>query len=134
MKIDFYEVAEYIQNNVFDETYELNGVSIPLVFLQEKPVEIHDVDSYIVYSFHEVDGGRVLRHFAVSVIINSNTVDGVYSIRQNMIEKLDFTTNKNKCPFGNGYKKFVLSNEGGVYKDDISGYFVDKLFFDVTRI
>ena len=132
MNVDFYEVAEFIRENVYDKTVELNGVNIPLIFLQEKPVEVKDVDSYIVYSFREIDGGKAVRHFAVSIIVNAKTVNGIYEIRQNIIDQMDWYYKP--CPLKNGYKKFVLSNEGGVYKDDISGYYVDKLFFDCTRV
>ena len=130
--IDFNEVGDYIRSNVFTESTSLNGVDIPLVFLVEKPKSIKDVDSYIVYRFSEIEGSKTLRHFVVEIVCKAKNIRDVLEMRSKVIEKMDFYYKP--VPFGNGYVKFCMSNEGGIYHDDIADYYTDIIYFDCKRL
>ena len=127
--VDFYELGDFIAKNIFMEKTILDGIEIPLVFLVEKPKDILNAESYIVYSFREIDGGKTLRHYEVEISINCKNIKDIFQIRQNIINDLDFYNR----PCSLGYQKMILANEGGIYLDEISGYHRDKFFFDVKR-
>lgn len=128
--VDFYEVGSFISENIFTDKVTVSNVDIPLVFLAEKPKEI-ETETYITYAFRELEGGNKYRHFAVEITVCSKNISDVYDLRGKIIENMDFYYKP--CEIENIHK-FIFSNEGGVYHDDIAGYYRDTLYFDCKKI
>lgn len=137
--MNFNEVRQYIIANLND----FNGLSFTAkdrtsnteytsVYLVEKP-ETHDLTSgnAIIIKFKEIGGGQVVRHFAVEIRILAKSASNAITIRESLINMLDFY--RNPCLISR-YKKFVLSNDGGLYFDDKANLYVNKLFFDVKLV
>lgn len=137
--MNFNELREYIINNIENDT-ELQfraknkaGINTSLaVWLFEKPETLTPSDNrFILIKWHEINGGQTVRHFAVEIWIHAKELRDVVITKDALVNMLDFYNRP--CEI-NRYKKFILSNEGGIYFDENKGLYVDKLFFDCKLI
>lgn len=136
--LSFVELKNYIESHIAD----FDGLTFSArdrnskrdysaVYLVEKP-ETHDITSNaLIIKWNEYNGGQTIRSFAVEIRIMSKDIASVIKIKDALVNLLDFYNRPCEIP---KYKKFVLSNEGGIYLDEISGLYVDKLFFDCKLI
>lgn len=137
--MNFIELRNYIieNSNAFNgitfQAKDRNSKAVyPAVYLIEKP-STHDIISNngLIIKYNEIGGGQTVRQFAVEIKILSKSLKDLITIRDALIDMLDFY----RCPCRIArYKKFVLSNDGGAYFDDIANMYVNKLFFDVKLI
>ena len=132
-----------LRNYIIDHLQDINGVSFSAedtntknsytaVYLVEKP-EAHALTSGngLIIKFNEINGGQTIRNFAVEIRILSKEIADIITIKDSLVNMLDFY---NRPCLINRYKKFVFSNEGGIYFDSNNHLYVDKLFFDCKLI
>lgn len=132
--LSFVELKNYIESHIAD----FDGLTFSArdrnskrdysaVYLVEKP-ETHDITSNaLIIKWNEYNGGKTIRSFAVEIRIMSRDIASVIKIKDALVNLLDFWNRPCDIP---KYKKLKLSNEGGIYCDEISKMYVDKLFFD----
>lgn len=115
-----------------------NSGSTTAVFCVEKPEvygnktgEDFTATNYIVIKWNEISGGNPVRHYSVEIGIHSTDTYHVLELKDGLIDLLDYYNRPCDLP---GICKFRLSNEGGIYKDEIENRYVDKLFFDCKLI
>lgn len=134
----FLDLKNYIENHIED----FDGLTFTAkdrnskrdytaIYLVEKP-KTHDITSNaVIIKWNEIDGGSPVRSFAVEIRILSKDIANVLQIKDTLVQMLDFYNRP--CEITK-YKKFRLSNEGGIYFDDIANLYVDKLFFECKLV
>ncbi len=127
--MDFEDLREYLADNI-ELKGTLNKKEIDAIFLLYKPQQA-EADNFIVYSFYELDGGKTVRHFMLELKLCCADVPTAIALKDSIVNLLDFYNRP--CEITR-FKKFVFSNEGGIYFDENTGYYVDKLFFDCKLI
>lgn len=102
------------------------------VYLVEKP-ETHILTSGngLIIKWNESRGGQTVRLFTVEIRILSKEIADLIQIKDELVNMLDFYNRP--CAITE-YKKFVLSNESGIYFDDNNDSYIDKLFFECRLI
>ena len=133
----FNELRKYIIDNLdnigaFVATDKNSKTEYKAVYLIEKP-EQHTLTSgnCLIIKFNEVDGGKAVRHFAVEIKIMSKDISDLIATKDALVNMLDFYNRPCAIP---DYRKFRLSNEGGIYFDENNLMYVDKLLFDCKAI
>lgn len=136
--LSFVELKNYIESHIADfggvtfaATDRNSKANHSAVYLVEKP-ETHDITSNaLIIKWNEYNGGQTIRSFAVEICILSKDIASVIQIKDALVNLLDFYNRPCEIP---KYKKFVLSNEGGIYFDENNHFYVDKLFFECKLI
>jgi len=102
------------------------------VFLVEKP-ETYTLTNnrMIIIKWREISGGKTVRRFVVETWIYAKEIKDVITIKDALTNMLDFYNRP--CEITR-FKKFTLSNEGGIYYDDKKQLYVDKLFFECRLV
>lgn len=138
--MNFNELREFIIDNIETETGLQFGATnkagkntaTKAIWLHEKPENITPSDNrFILIKWREINGGQTVRHFAVELWIYSKELRDVITTKDALVNMLDFYNRP--CEISR-FKKFVLSNEGGIYFDENKSLYVDKLFFDCKLI
>lgn len=99
---------------------------VDAIFLFHKPDEIES-DDFVVYSFNELNGNKDLKQYVLTLKIYSKDALNIVANKENLINLLNFYNRP--CLIGN-ISKLVFSNDSGVYFDEKTKCYVNKLFFD----
>ena len=102
------------------------GIAFDAIFLFHKPDEIES-DDFVVYSFNELNGNKDLKQYVLTLKIYSKDALNIVANKENLINLLNFYNRP--CLIGN-ISKLVFSNDSGVYFDEKTKCYVNKLFFD----
>lgn len=132
------ELRNYIISHLsdFDVTFTAKDTTTnntyTAVYLIEKP-ECHKLTSgnALIIKWNELDGGNYVRHFKVEITILADKLKNAISIKDTLIDMLDFYKEPCKIP---EYTKFRFSNEGGIWLNKDTLLYNDKLFFECKII
>jgi len=127
--MDFEKVREYIAKaNIVPKAVLKTDKrkKYDAIFFVDKSDELQ-ADDFIIYTFNELDGGKDLRHFTLTLKICCVDPLNIVSLKENLIKLLNFYDRP--CDIEN-IAKLVFSNEGGIYFDENTKCYVNKLFFD----
>lgn len=121
--MDFNVIREYlVSKNIVGEN----------VFFLEKPEKVTCTD-YVIYTFKELDGGNIIRHYQLDIRCVSKEPLQVIEIKDKVINALDIYYKF--CKINN--EQFVirsikLLNGGGTIKNEEKGEYNALVYFYVT--
>lgn len=127
--MDFEELRAYIANAGILPKAKLatdKRKKFDAIFLCNKPKEI-EADNFIVYSFNELNGGKTIRQFLITLKVCGNDITSVINLKDSLIQLLNFYDRP--CEITR-YSKLVFSNEGGIFYDTNTEKYIDNLYFE----
>lgn len=127
--MDFEELRAYIVNADIVPKAKLTAdkhKKFDAIFLYNKPKEI-EADNFITYSFNELNGGKTVRQFLITIKVCGNDLLSVINLKDSLIELLNFYDRP--CEITR-YSKLVFSNEGGIFYDTNTDKYIDNLYFE----
>ena len=96
------------------------------IFFVDKPEEL-EADTFVTYHFNEISTNKNhLRTFVVELRVHAKDPLNITPLKENLISLLDFSYRPCDIP---NFVKLVYSNDGGIYYDNNTGFYKDKLFF-----
>ena len=122
--MDMNVIREYLISN--NAIHALVGDNI---FLYEKPEKVK-ADTYILYSFKELNGGSVIRDYQLDLHIVGKDKLRLFDVKDNVIETLDNFNKPTKIKDSTvTIRHTKLINGGGIAKNQESGEYYLFVYF-----
>lgn len=122
--MDMNLIREYLISNTAIQDFVGNNI-----FLFEKPSQI-DAETYILYSFKEINGGSGIRDYQLDLRIVGKDKLTLFDIKDNLIELLDNFNKPTKIKDTTvAIRHSRLINGGGLVKNEESGEYYLIVYF-----